>query len=78
MDGCHLLVGGWIDQAISTWFLALVFLYPGGAIIVSPDRTIIQNLERVCAGHASSSPIVDLFITLLSMGLNGYQRLLQE
>jgi O-phospho-L-seryl-tRNASec:L-selenocysteinyl-tRNA synthase len=33
---------------------------------------------RVYAGRASSSPIVDLFITLLSMGLNGYKRLLQE
>lgn len=30
------------------------------------------------AGRASSSPIVDLFITLLSMGMNGYKRLLAE
>ena len=30
------------------------------------------------AGRASSSPIVDLFITLLSMGLHGYKRLLKE
>jgi O-phospho-L-seryl-tRNASec:L-selenocysteinyl-tRNA synthase len=30
------------------------------------------------AGRASSSPIVDLFITLLSMGMNGYKRLLRE
>jgi O-phospho-L-seryl-tRNASec:L-selenocysteinyl-tRNA synthase len=39
---------------------------------------IIQNVGKVYAGRASSSPIVDLFITLLSMGLNGYKRLLDQ
>jgi O-phospho-L-seryl-tRNASec:L-selenocysteinyl-tRNA synthase len=32
----------------------------------------------VYAGRASSSPIVDLFITLLSMGMNGYKKILNE
>jgi O-phospho-L-seryl-tRNASec:L-selenocysteinyl-tRNA synthase len=50
----------------------------GGAIVVSPDRAVIERVGRVYAGRASSSPIVDLFITLLSMGLNGYRRLLAE
>lgn len=55
------------------------FLVPvGGAIIVSPNKTVIQNVGKIYAGRASSSPIVDLFITLLSMGLNGYKRLLHE
>jgi len=30
------------------------------------------------AGRASASPYIDLFITLLSMGLNGYKNLLEE
>lgn len=55
------------------------FLVPvGGAIVLSPDKSVIQNVGKVYAGRASSSPIVDLFITLLSMGLNGYKRLLAE
>jgi O-phospho-L-seryl-tRNASec:L-selenocysteinyl-tRNA synthase len=39
---------------------------------------VIDNVGKVYPGRASSSPIVDLFITLLSMGLNGYQRLLTQ
>jgi O-phospho-L-seryl-tRNASec:L-selenocysteinyl-tRNA synthase len=55
------------------------FLVPvGGAIIVSPNKKRIEKVGKVYAGRASSSPIVDLFITLLSMGLNGYKRLLEE
>eukprot|EP00531_Pseudo-nitzschia_arenysensis_P003805 CAMPEP_0116148114 /NCGR_PEP_ID=MMETSP0329-20121206/18159_1 /TAXON_ID=697910 /ORGANISM="Pseudo-nitzschia arenysensis, Strain B593" /LENGTH=508 /DNA_ID=CAMNT_0003644175 /DNA_START=102 /DNA_END=1625 /DNA_ORIENTATION=- len=55
------------------------FLVPvGGAIIVSPNKKVIKDVGKVYAGRASSSPIVDLFITLLSMGLNGYKRLLKE
>jgi O-phospho-L-seryl-tRNASec:L-selenocysteinyl-tRNA synthase len=47
-------------------------------VIVSPDKSVIENVGKVYAGRASSSPIVDLFITLLSMGLTGYKRLLDE
>jgi O-phospho-L-seryl-tRNASec:L-selenocysteinyl-tRNA synthase len=47
-------------------------------VIVSPDKSVIDNVGKVYAGRASSSPIVDLFITLLSMGLTGYKRLLDE
>jgi O-phospho-L-seryl-tRNASec:L-selenocysteinyl-tRNA synthase len=50
----------------------------GGAIVLSPDGELIKNVGETYAGRASSSPIVDLFITLLSMGLNGYKRLLAE
>jgi len=50
----------------------------GGAIITSPDETVIQKVSKVYAGRASSAPILDLFITLLSMGLSGYKRLLSE
>jgi len=55
------------------------FLVPvGGAIIISPKEDIITTIGKVYAGRASSSPIIDLFITLLSMGLRGYQQLLTE
>ena len=50
----------------------------GGAIVMSPHKSIIENVGKVYAGRASSSPIVDLFITLLSMGLQGYQKILAD
>mmetsp|Transcript_23954 Transcript_23954/g.66967 ORF Transcript_23954/g.66967 Transcript_23954/m.66967 type:complete len:223 (-) Transcript_23954:378-1046(-) len=50
----------------------------GGAIISSPNEAVIASVGKVYAGRASSTPIIDLFITLLSMGLNGYQRLLEN
>ena len=59
------------------------FLVPvGGAVVVSPNkplpRPLIQEIGKIYAGRASSSPILDLFITLLSMGLQGYKHLLQS
>jgi len=55
------------------------FLVPvGGAIVTSPNERVIQTVGKVYAGRASAAPILDLFITLLSMGLNGYRRLLDR
>ena len=55
------------------------FLVPvGGAIVTSPDEKMIATISKVYAGRASSAPILDLFITLLSMGLSGYKKLLEE
>ena len=55
------------------------FLVPvGGAIVLSPHQPIVDRVGKVYAGRASSSPIMDLFITLLSMGFNGYTSLLQQ
>jgi O-phospho-L-seryl-tRNASec:L-selenocysteinyl-tRNA synthase len=39
---------------------------------------MIQKLGKIYAGRASSAPILDLFITLLSLGLNGYKNLLER
>jgi O-phospho-L-seryl-tRNASec:L-selenocysteinyl-tRNA synthase len=53
------------------------FLVPvGGAIVTSPKKAVIDVIAKIFAGRASSSAILDLFITLLSMGLNGYKQLL--
>jgi O-phospho-L-seryl-tRNASec:L-selenocysteinyl-tRNA synthase len=55
------------------------FLVPvGGAIVISPRESVIQTVGQVYAGRASLAPILDLFITLLSMGLSGYKKLLQD
>lgn len=55
------------------------FLVPvGGAIVSSPTAVSIDNLTKCYAGRASLDPIMDLFITLLSMGQRGLKALLIE
>jgi len=55
------------------------FMVPvGGGIILSPSNYVIQKISKIYAGRASASPIIDLFITLMSMGLNGYTSLLAQ
>lgn len=49
----------------------------GGSIIFSPTKEIIQNISSLYPGRASGGPILDLFITLLSMGKQGYLDLLK-
>ncbi|KAL9190320.1 hypothetical protein ACHAXT_007531 [Thalassiosira profunda] len=55
------------------------FLVPvGGALILSPDSSVIESISKNYPDRASASPMIDLFITLLSMGLNGYKGILEE
>ncbi|KAL3763987.1 hypothetical protein ACHAW5_007606 [Stephanodiscus triporus] len=55
------------------------FLVPvGGALILSPNVNVIESISQNYPGRASASPMIDLFITLLSMGLDGYKGLLEE
>lgn len=55
------------------------FLVPvGGALILSPNSDVIESISQNYPGRASASPVIDLFVTLLSMGLHGYKRLLDE
>ena len=55
------------------------FLVPvGGALIISPNSNVIESINKNYPGRASASPMIDLFITLLSMGLDGYKGILEE
>lgn len=55
------------------------FLVPvGGAVVLSHSEAMIASIGKIYAGRASGSPMIDLFITLLSMGLNGYKALLEQ
>ncbi|CAG9569710.1 SLA/LP autoantigen-like protein [Leishmania major strain Friedlin] len=52
------------------------FLVPvGGSIICSSDKERCKAVTALYAGRASMSPIVDLFITALSLGRRGMQAL---
>ena len=51
----------------------------GGAIVAGPDKDFIEKyMSRCYAGRASMSPILDVLITLLSLGAKGYARLRDE
>lgn len=50
----------------------------GGAIIASPNKESIAQVSKLYAGRASSAPIVDIFITLMSMGESGLRELIDR
>jgi len=55
------------------------FLTPvGGAIIASPAKDVITKISQAYAGRASATPIVNFLISMLSLGINGYQNLMDE
>ena len=47
----------------------------GGSVIFSADKDLIKHISFSYPGRASSSPIIDLTITLLSMGKHGLNNL---
>ncbi|XP_054996736.1 O-phosphoseryl-tRNA(Sec) selenium transferase [Sorex araneus] len=55
------------------------FMVPvGGAIIAGFNDAFIQEISKMYPGRASASPSLDVLITLLSLGSNGYRRMLKE
>jgi O-phospho-L-seryl-tRNASec:L-selenocysteinyl-tRNA synthase len=50
----------------------------GGAILASKNTETIKRISQAYAGRASASPIVDFIISILSLGVEGYQNLLKE
>ncbi|XP_014788581.1 O-phosphoseryl-tRNA(Sec) selenium transferase [Octopus bimaculoides] len=55
------------------------FMVPvGGSIIAGFDKNFIDEIGKMYPGRASSTPTVDLFITLLSLGSTGYMKLLKD
>jgi O-phospho-L-seryl-tRNASec:L-selenocysteinyl-tRNA synthase len=50
----------------------------GGAIIASPIEDTITKISKAYAGRASAAPVVNFLISMLSLGIQGYQKLLEE
>jgi O-phospho-L-seryl-tRNASec:L-selenocysteinyl-tRNA synthase len=50
----------------------------GGAVVCSPSADTVAAIGKAYPGRASIAPTLDLFITLLSMGAEGYTGLLAE
>ncbi|XP_076166175.1 sec synthetase isoform X2 [Ptiloglossa arizonensis] len=55
------------------------FLVPvGGAIIGSFDKNLLDRISKMYPGRASASSIMDVMITLLSLGMAGYKQLITQ
>jgi O-phospho-L-seryl-tRNASec:L-selenocysteinyl-tRNA synthase len=55
------------------------FLTPvGGALIASPIKENIKKISQTYAGRASATPVVNFLISMLSLGIEGYQKLIEE
>ena len=57
------------------------FLTPiGGSVIASPSEAFIEEISKCYAGRATAAPIIQFFAAILSMGIQGYEKLrdLQE
>ena len=52
------------------------FLTPiGGSIIAAPSETFIQEVSQCYAGRATAAPIIQFFAAILSLGIQGYEKL---
>jgi len=55
------------------------FLNPvGGALIASPKKEKIEKISQTYAGRASASPVVNFLISMLSIGVKGYEKLVDH
>jgi len=48
----------------------------GGAVIAGFNKDFLGQISRTYPGRASSSPVIDVFITLLCMGVKGFKDLM--
>jgi O-phospho-L-seryl-tRNASec:L-selenocysteinyl-tRNA synthase len=55
------------------------FMVPiGGSVVAAFEPTLIDAISKNYPGRASISSVIDLFITLLSMGANKFKEMLQQ
>ena len=50
----------------------------GGSIIAGFDAEFVRKVAQNYPGRASSSPTIDVFITLMQMGTTGYKALMEQ
>ncbi|MFX1236984.1 MAG: O-phosphoseryl-tRNA(Sec) selenium transferase, partial [Promethearchaeota archaeon] len=55
------------------------FLTPiGGSVIVSQSKENIKKISQAYAGRASATPIVNFLVSILSLGMSGYKKLIEK
>ena len=56
----------------------MLYFIIGGSIIAGFDTDFVRKVAQNYPGRASSSPTIDVFITLMQMGTAGYKALMDE
>lgn len=78
---CNLLNNAAVEGRIDAVVMSLDknFMVPvGGALIFGPQAKLIEKISSRYAGRASSSHLIDLFISLTSLGQTGLLQLKSE
>lgn len=70
--------GGRIDLFVQSTDKNLMVPVGGSIIATNFNSQLIENVTKEYCGRASISPILDVFMTLLSLGVNGYKKLIKE
>uniref|UniRef100_A0A1B0CW45 O-phosphoseryl-tRNA(Sec) selenium transferase n=1 Tax=Lutzomyia longipalpis TaxID=7200 RepID=A0A1B0CW45_LUTLO len=70
-------LGGRVDYVVQSTDKNLM-VPVGGSIVVAFEEGKIEKLAKTYPGRASISQTIDVFITLLSMGQQGFMKLLQQ
>lgn len=76
-------VGGAVIAGFDKTFIEKISkMYPGTSVARATEIFKIFNVKsyitKPISGRASSSPAMDVFITLLSLGVNGYKNLISQ
>jgi O-phospho-L-seryl-tRNASec:L-selenocysteinyl-tRNA synthase len=50
----------------------------GGSIVYSSNKIYMEKLANLYPGRCSINSVLDLFMTLLEMGIDGYKNLIEE
>lgn len=50
----------------------------GGSIVYSSNKSLIEELANLYPGRCSINVVLDVFVTILEMGVNGYKKLIKE
>ncbi|MFO8020352.1 MAG: O-phosphoseryl-tRNA(Sec) selenium transferase [Promethearchaeia archaeon] len=50
----------------------------GGAVIASPSKKVIDTISQTYAGRASATPVVNFLVSILSLGKQGYEELIDK
>ena len=76
LSKCH-RTSGQLDLVIQS--MDKNFMVPvGGSIIIGSSAELVDSIASLYPGRASISPIMDLFITLLSMGVENFKQLREK
>ena len=79
---CKLITSAWrkgrVDAVVQSTDKNFMVPVGGAVIAAGPDSSLIEAVNRTYPGRASLSPLLDLLMTLLHWGQQGWERILHD